>query len=683
MQDVSPWSAEEQEVIDCHQAVLRAGLRDLVDQFFKAQERIPERASVLRQLSPEHSQHLHAAHLQHLLALLEAQDPDVWRTRCLKAGAAHYRYSIPVSWITEGHAAHAEGLFRLSDHEAVAPLVRPRLRGILLARVARDLAWQLEGYTERADAQARFVETLDAFLAEAESATDVLRALPALLVDSAGIDAVWLGRPDEAGAMAFEMTSGAGMAEYLERARIGIQGTAGQGPPGRAWRTATLQVSADWEADPSMRPWQALGREFGWRSSASIPLWGGGRVTDVLTLYSRVPGFFVQPRTEIAIKHIASALGVALERLRTGEAAFAAGAAVRAILRGGGLRVWYQPIVDLRSGLVVGVEALARLQQDERLLAPAEFLPLLSAGDRRQMALRVLTQALADLDSLGAPAAALGVSVNIDPDLITGQHGLGWLEHLIRNTGAAPGRITLELLEGSDFRSLEGARDQLFALKALGVKIALDDVGTGYSSLLRLKELPVDKVKLDQGFVRTLGDHPEDLRFVKSIFDLTRGLGVEFVAEGVETPEILDGLATLGVALGQGYAIARPLALPALKAWLEGPALPPWSGPTSMLGFVAFQIRYMDALRTLLSQAPQLVRALPLEDAGQCPLQARITGLHLEDSGVDQAHRDFHRMIADIVGAPPGVTEQQLHAFDVACTLFTQRVQAAFRARVP
>lgn len=678
MSDGSPWSAGEQEVIERYQEVLGEGVTGLVDRFFEAQERIPERARVLRQLSPEHYRRLRATHVRHLRGLLAAQDPEVWRAHCLQVGAAHYRYSIPASWITEGHAAHAEGLFRLSDQQAVAAACRPQLRAVLLARLARDLAWQIEGYTGSADAQGRFVQTLDAFLAEAENARAVLQALPALLVEHAGIDAVWLGRPDDAGMMVYEMASGEGMEAYVTRARIGIEGIPGQGPPGQAWRTGTLQVSADWEADPLMAPWRVLGREFGWRSSASIPLRGAERVTDVLTLYSRVPGFFGQPRTQVVIRHLASALGLALERLRAGEAAFAAGASVRALLAGGGLRVLYQPIVELRSGAVVGVEALARLQEGARMRAPHEFLPLLSASDRREMARGVLAQALADLDALGADAARLAVSVNVDPDLVTADHALEWLGAAIRQTGAEPGRITLELLEGSEFQSLEGARDRLFALKALGVKIALDDVGTAYSSLLRLKELPVDKVKLDQGFVRTLSDRPEDLRFVKSIFDLASGLGVEFVAEGVETPEILDGLAALGVELGQGYAIARPLAPDALGAWLRRDLAAPWDGPTSMLGFVGFQIRYMDALRTLLSQAPELMRALPLADADRCPLHPRIARLHLEHTVVDRAHREFHDALAVILAAPPGTCLQD---FDVACTRFTQRVQAAFRIR--
>ncbi|MGC9208145.1 EAL domain-containing protein, partial [Acidithiobacillus sp.] len=238
------------------------------------------------------------------------------------------------------------------------------------------------------------------------------------------------------------------------------------------------------------------------------------------------------------------------------------------LLDAGALEVWYQPILDNRARRVVGVEALARLRDgDGKIWSPAEFLPQLQGKDLFELSRQVLQQALIDLSVLDALGLSLWVSVNIDPHSVS-DACVACLREMIVHGAVDPSRITLEILEGSDFLEQQAALEHLLALKAQGIRLALDDVGSAYASLLRMKDLPIDEIKLDQGFVRTLEERPQDLHFVAAIQDLAAGMGVDLVVEGVETEDILDAVTVLGVKFLQGYGIARPMPLAQLQEFL-------------------------------------------------------------------------------------------------------------------
>lgn len=132
---------------------------------------------------------------------------------------------------------------------------------------------------------------------------------------------------------------------------------------------------------------------------------------------------------------------------------------------------------------------------------------------------KVLAQSLADLSLLDAHGWSLWVSVNLDPRSVS-EGCVTCLEEMIAQSTVDPSRITLEILEGDNFLEQQKALDHLREIKALGVRLALDDVGSAYSSLLRLKDLPIDEIKLDQGFIRFLEQRPQDLHFVGAIQDL-------------------------------------------------------------------------------------------------------------------------------------------------------------------
>ena len=316
----------------------------------------------------------------------------------------------------------------------------------------------------------------------------------------------------------------------------------------------------------------------------------------------------------------------------------------------GRVEVWYQPILDHRSCRIIGMEALARIRdEDGRLIVPGEFLPQLAASDIFSLSCRVLSQAVTDLavlDTQQDNALALWVSVNVDPNSIDIRF-VNFLQEILSQRAVDPARITLEILEGADFLELNATLEVLLRLKSLGVRLALDDVGSAYSSLLRLKDLPVDEIKLDQSFIRTLGERPQDLHFVAAVQDLASGLGVDLVVEGVETDEILDAMIVMDVGLIQGYGIARPMPIGELLDFLSHPPIESRLHPTCLLGLYAAHLIRHNTLKKAIRQNPTLVNRAILADASSCPISGHLRRLGFkEDSTLDDLHREYHRAIA-------------------------------------
>lgn len=327
-----------------------------------------------------------------------------------------------------------------------------------------------------------------------------------------------------------------------------------------------------------------------------------------------------------------------------GAAASAVGSSARyeRLLAAGHLLVHYQPIVDLRSGAVLGVETLARLLDGHRVIFPAAFLDKLPADALRRMLLQSLIQGLAVLASFEKTHPRLTLAINVDASMLDQRDFASTLGEVVAASGIDPRRITLEILEGGEFLCPATARRQIQELRLRGVSIALDDVGTGYSSLLRLKELPVDAIKLDQGFVRGLTREPEDLLFVSSMISLARGLHKQLIVEGVETPEILDALRVMGVQAAQGYGIARPMTAELLPHWLaEYVPISASPKPCTLLGAYASHLGIVEACRALLSQPLKLAWLEDADDPHACDIGRFFdeNGLHDTEFGI--AHKQF------------------------------------------
>ena len=229
------------------------------------------------------------------------------------------------------------------------------------------------------------------------------------------------------------------------------------------------------------------------------------------------------------------------------------------------LSLMYQPIVEVATGALMGVEALLRWTHPvQGSISPAEFIPLAeSSGAILPIGRWVLREACAQAASwqLLRPAgiAPLELAVNVSGRQLTDRQLLPTVQAALAESGLAPHQLTLELTESVLFAEEEDVMAALVALRALGVRLAIDDFGTGHSSLSRLSQYPIDTLKVDRSFINALTPNtPVPDVLVTAILALGGGLGMQVVAEGVETEEQLAALRALGCPQAQGFLFARP-----------------------------------------------------------------------------------------------------------------------------
>jgi predicted signal transduction protein with EAL and GGDEF domain len=242
------------------------------------------------------------------------------------------------------------------------------------------------------------------------------------------------------------------------------------------------------------------------------------------------------------------------------------------------LRVFYQPIVDLASGVVTEVEALVRWEHPQHgLVSPATFIPLAEeTGLIVPIGAWVLDQATAQAARWRERSWGRSLTVNVNlsarqlrqPDLMPG------LMASLLASGTDPSQLCLELTETTFMEDARSHREVLDGIRGLGVGLAIDDFGTGYSSLTYLKRLPVTVLKVDQVFVRGLGKDASDTAIVKSVIDLAHALGLVVVAEGVEDSDQVTHLQKLGCDRAQGYYFARPQPAEELEMQLDSCDIP-------------------------------------------------------------------------------------------------------------
>jgi EAL domain-containing protein (putative c-di-GMP-specific phosphodiesterase class I) len=223
---------------------------------------------------------------------------------------------------------------------------------------------------------------------------------------------------------------------------------------------------------------------------------------------------------------------------------------LRDAIEAGELRVRYQPQVDLRTGEVFGAEALVRWHHPVRgLLLPSEFIPLAEESDLIcELGDWVLHQVCTDLARLPGQ-----VSINLSARELDDERLVPRMVETLRQTGADPSRLWVEITESILMADAARNADVLRRLRVLGLRIAMDDFGTGYSSLAYLKRFPVDALKIDRSFVDGVSTEAEDSAIVEVIIGLGRVLGMQVIAEGVETESQRDALAALGCDVGQGF----------------------------------------------------------------------------------------------------------------------------------
>jgi EAL domain-containing protein (putative c-di-GMP-specific phosphodiesterase class I) len=235
------------------------------------------------------------------------------------------------------------------------------------------------------------------------------------------------------------------------------------------------------------------------------------------------------------------------------------------------LRLVFQPRIDLTTGRCVGAEALLRWDHPALgSVSPGEFVPVIEHSPHAQaMTAFVLDRALAQAHRWQEGGHGLIMSVNVSAANLHEAAFSGSVEAALRRHGLAPEQLELEVTESAIMQDAEQARRQLDALAAADVRLAIDDFGTGYSSLAYLQNIPAHVVKIDQSFVRNLGNGEREQSLVRSMISLSHDLGYRVVAEGVETAAVADQLTAMACDEAQGYHFARPLEIGSFTTWLR------------------------------------------------------------------------------------------------------------------
>lgn len=251
-------------------------------------------------------------------------------------------------------------------------------------------------------------------------------------------------------------------------------------------------------------------------------------------------------------------------------------------LHAGELVLYYQPKVNMKTGVVFGVEALLRWQKSSgELVPPGEFLPALHNQPLEiELGDWVIHTALTQLRLWKQQGLDIQVSVNVSSQQLFDNTFVEKLSAELQHfVDVSPAALQLEVLESSMLKDLEAISAVMHRCRQLGVGFALDDFGTGYSSLAYLKHLPAGVLKVDRSFVREMLENTDDLSIITGVIGMANAFGMRVIAEGVENAEQGNMLLRLGCELGQGYGIARPMPATEIPEWIQDwQALPSWLG---------------------------------------------------------------------------------------------------------
>jgi len=250
---------------------------------------------------------------------------------------------------------------------------------------------------------------------------------------------------------------------------------------------------------------------------------------------------------------------------------------LQAGLERGELRLFYQPLVSLDTGDMVGAEALIRWEHPERgLLSPDKFLPVAEeSGLIVQVGAWAVGEAcrrLRDWDRRNGGPSTFGLAVNLSARELTHPDVVPTVLNAVRRAALDPSRLTIEVTESTAMADRDTGFRALRELSDAGIRVAIDDFGTGYASLDHLREMPADILKIDRSFVAGMAANSPDSALVAAAIAMGRALEMEVIAEGIETSEQVADLRELGCPLGQGYLFARPLPPEELDGLLEADA---------------------------------------------------------------------------------------------------------------
>ncbi|HEX7728607.1 MAG TPA: EAL domain-containing protein [Terracidiphilus sp.] len=559
-------------------------VREFTQAFYKYLGDRPESSVVLGHLSKKELEHLMLKQGEHLLGILRpGSTAESQFERALEVGRIHEMVGVSLPALMETyHLYHGkiDAIVSMSDASFEQC---ERMRSAYHQRLHLNMEAQIVSHAQFEHEIAQFLASFDAAVSKSNNLSDMMRNCMHVLGGLDGITASLFSRPDAHGIMQVEAVGGAKGLEYTQALRsqrtplfeTHAASSAGNGPAGRAWRSGKIQVNNSFATEKPLHPWRAEAKRQGFRSSVAVPLLDlTGQAFAVLSLYSPWPGFFSAGARAMMLKHIQEAMSHAVLRYeQTTVIAADQSRTFRKCLEDGLVQMLYQPIVDLRTGKVHRLEALARLRDsDGKLLAPAVFLPAFgSAGLLHlfQIGLEQVCRNVADWRKK-EPDFDCSVALNLPPDGLTQDAYRDTVFETLARWKLPPSMLVLEMLEDKETRDAARRDARIAEFQGAGILIAQDDLGSGYSSLLRMDRVACDHVKIDQSLVRGTIQRPvRALEFIYHLTLLAQGFGAQVTVEGLEDAGLMEAAAILGADHGQGYGIARPMPAEDVLGWKQ------------------------------------------------------------------------------------------------------------------
>lgn len=235
------------------------------------------------------------------------------------------------------------------------------------------------------------------------------------------------------------------------------------------------------------------------------------------------------------------------------------------------LNVYYQPMVDQKTGRTIAAEALARCNHPELgFISPEEFIPIAEhSGLIRMLTLSIAKQAMRNCKQWQDMGYDMMIAINISTHCLQDQSFPMKLNQILQAASISSYSVELEITESALMQDIGGARQVLQQLDQAGFNLSIDDFGTGFSSLAYLKELPVDTLKIDKSFIFNMDNNEDDTAIVQTVIELAHNFNCKVIAEGVETNSSLEQLKSLGNDIAQGYLFSKPIPFKEFNIWLQ------------------------------------------------------------------------------------------------------------------
>ena len=629
----------------------------LVDDFYDSLMRRPASRRILERLDDFEFTHLREQQARHLATLVSPSlEAGAHRERALQVGRIHALVGVDMTWLTQAYGLYQEALHRLLERQAECTAdLRRSLVQLVDRRLLFDLQAQSVGYRQVEQELARAAALLQRHALVGSKLNDFYQGCLRALCGLEGLAAAFVGRLDASGRWEVEAYGGASAPACLAAAQVAqapLLHEAAEEPQAptilaRAWREGSVCTCNSSRAAREQDAWIGVTASLGLRSCAVVPLADdSGHGHALLILHSRWPGFFDAGGRGAFLEQVRQIVGSTARRLaRPGGISYSRRNTYGAWLESGRVRMLYQPIIDLRSGVLTKVEALARLVGDDSgMVAPDEFLPALESDGLLRLFECGLDIASADQRAWHDAGLHVRVALNLPPQAVGDERYHEVLFRTLDGSGLDPRGLELEIPDNGDAQAQGTRQPFVESLRERGVRVVHEDLGCGPRSLLRPDHLPFDELKIDQALVREAArkDPQRAFAFILHLTHLSNSLNMSLTVGGLEHPGLVEAAAILGADRGQGYGIAKPMPAHSVPGWIDHyrHAIDPREPVTPWGALAGYLIR--ERQLGSLSHWPEVIDGLV---RAPCPVQRFLDARGMRDSGLQRV-LDINRSAA-------------------------------------